>query len=603
MKTKRVIKETFITSLPLAAVIIIVCGFVSPMQNPFDYVKLAIGYAGVVFGQALFLVGLDISILPIGEIMGDSLIKVKKIVLIIFFGVIFGLFATVAEPALAVLARQTHMIMPDIHEPLFIWIMGAGIGIFVGFSFYRLVKDISIKLVFTVLYIAIFVLVFFVPEQFVALAFDGSGATTGDISVPFILALGFGVSVPLAKRKSNDNDFGIIGIASAGPVLTVFIYGIIFKAAHGGEVPPAGAYEPGAQENFGGIITGNMGAILMALLPVILTFIPFQLFLIKLHKKDFARIMVGAIPVYVGLLIFLSAIDFGFAFAGKYIGASFFDASRPEWFKWLLLIVGFVLGAAITLSEPAVTVLGEQLEKITNGHIKRMTIRFTLALGIGVAAVLAMIKIITEINILWFLIPLYIIALIMMRFTSNLFVGLAFDSGGVTGGALTSAFLTPLMLGVAQAVAAGAGEGGQSLMTNGFGIIAFISIMPMIAVQGLGIIYERRAKRIKVVEEETTDIVLLTIIARRRQREALLTALSEEAEVHLTNTMYGHGTTDMTILKNLLGLVPEKEKVVIITMTTAVKADAVMKMLVEEFHFDKEDTGVAFTMSVGDLSL
>ena len=601
MKTKRVIKETFLTSLPLAAVIVIVCGFVSPMQDPFDYVKLAIGYAGVVFGQSLFLIGLDNSILPIGELLGESLIKLKKIILIILFGIIFGLFATVAEPALAVLARQTHMIMPEVNEPIFIWVMGSGIGIFVGFSFYRLVKDISIKLVFVVLYIAIFALVFFVPEEFVALAFDGSGATTGDISVPFILALGFGVSATLAKRKSNENTFGIVGIASAGPVLTVFIYGMIIKATHGGEVPPAGIYAPGTKEDFGGIVSDNLGTIALAILPIILTFVPFQIFLIKLHKKDFAKIMLGAIPVYFGLLVFLSAIDFGFAFAGKYIGESFFDPGHPEWFKWMLLIVGFVLGFAITLSEPAVTVLGEQLERITNGHIGRMTIRLTLAVGIGFAAMLAMIKIISEINILWFLIPLYIAALVMMKFTSRLFVGLAFDSGGVTGGALTSAFLTPLMLGVAQAVAAGSTTG-ASLMTNGFGIIAFISITPMIAVQALGIVFEYRAKKVRSEEEDKADLVFLAIIARRHWRGDLLKALSEKTEVHITNTMYAHGADQTTALGSVLGIVPEKNKVVIIAMTTAAKADAVMEMLVEDFSFNKHDTGVAFTVAISDMS-
>jgi len=174
------------------------------------------------------------------------------------------------------------------------------------------------------------------------------------------------------------------------------------------------------------------------------------------------------------------------------------DASRPDWFPWMLIPLGFILGVAITLSEPAVTVLGEQLEEITNGHITKATIRWTLAIGIGFAGMLIMVKILTQINILWFLVPLYAVALLMMLFTSDLFVGLAFDSGGVTGGALTSAFLTPLTLGTAQAVAQKAGGAAQSVLTNGFGIIAFISVTPLIAVQALGILYiwkMRQSKR------------------------------------------------------------------------------------------------------------
>lgn len=495
MKLINTLKEVFLSSLPLAAVIIIVCGFVEPLENAFDYVKLVVGYVSVIVGQALFLDGLNISILPIGKLVGSSLVKLKKVAFIIFFGFVFGLLATVAEPALAVLARQTHMIMPIVNETAFLWIMGGGIGVMVGFALYRIMKDLPIKTVFTVLYGITFLAILFVPQEFVALAFDGSGATTGDISVPFILALGMGVSVTMSKHKANDDTFGIIGLASVGPILALFVYGIILKAANGGVLPAANLYDPGAAESLGEIIRGNLSGVALALFPVVIVFLPFQHFFIKLPKKEFTIILLGSISVYVGLLIFLSGIDFGFAFAAKYIGEVFLNPLRPSWFKWLLLLVGFILGMAITLSEPAVTVLGEQLEEITNGHIQKMTIRLTLAIGIGFAALFSMVKILTEINILWFLVPLYAIALIMMKYTSTLFVGLAFDSGGVSGGALTSAFLTPLTLGAAQAVAEASGPGAQSVLTNGFGIIAFISVTPLIAVQALGIIYDMRLKK------------------------------------------------------------------------------------------------------------
>ncbi len=231
MKTLRVLKEVFISSLPLAAIIIIVCVFMAPLDNPFDYVKLTVGYVSVVVGQALFLVGLDLSILPIGKLVGESLIRFKKVYLIISFGIVFGLLSTVAEPALSVLARQAHMIFEPVSETLFIWIMGGGIGLFVGLALYRIIKDIDIRILFTVLYIIIFVMAIFVPAEFIALSFDGSGATTGDVSVPFILALGLGVSATLSKRKTNDDIFGIIGLASAGPIISLFIYGIILYTA------------------------------------------------------------------------------------------------------------------------------------------------------------------------------------------------------------------------------------------------------------------------------------------------------------------------------------------------------------------------------------
>ena len=499
IKFLQTLKETFVASLPLA-VIIIICLCIAPLKAATDYIKIVVGYACVVIGQSLFLSGLETSILPIGRMVGGSFARYNKLAFVLSFGFIFGLLATVAEPALSVLAKQINAIMPLVNSTLFIWITGTGIGIGVAIALLRIVKNINIKLVFAVLYAITFILVIFAPSEFIALAFDGSGATTGDVSVPFILALGLGISATASKTKTNEDSLGIIGIASAGPIVAVLLYGIIIKAING-ELPPENAYDMSGVRSVGDIILGNITDVALAVLPIILISIPFLLFLIKLPKKTFAKLMLGVIPVYLGLLIFLSGIDFGFGFIGQYIGQIFFEESRPEWFKWLLLGVGFILGAAITISEPAVTVLGVQIEELTNGHIKKSTIRITLAIGIGVASLLSILKILTEINILYFLVPLYAISLIMMIFTPKLFVGLAFDSGGVTGGALTSAFLTPLTLSIAQAVAVESG-GTMSILTNGFGIISFISVTPLIAIQALGIMYNVRLKRTQATAQE-----------------------------------------------------------------------------------------------------
>lgn len=496
MKTLQTAKETLISSLPLAA-IVIVCLLIAPLDDPMDYLRIVIGYISVVIGQSLFLVGLDSSILPIGRMVGSSFSKYNNLFFILTFGFVFGLLATVAEPALAVLARQISDILPVINSTLFIWITGAGIGIGVAVALLRIVKNINIKIVYAVLYTLVFALVIFSPNEFVALSFDGSGATTGDVSVPFILALGLGISATFSKSKTNDDSLGIIGIASAGPILTGLLYGIILKAASGGTLPPENEYLiETSSDSFLGILSGNLFDVAMAIVPIVLISIPFQLFLLKIPKKEFAKMLLGVIPVYFGLLIFLSGIDFGFGFVGQYIGQIFFDPSKPEWFSWILLLVAFVFGAAITISEPAVTVLGTQMESLTNGHITKTTIRTTLALGIGVASLLSVLKILTQVNILWFLAPLYAISLVMMKFTPKLFVGLAFDSGGVTGGALTSAFLTPLTLSIAQAVAERSGSK-MSILTNGFGIISFISVAPLIAVQALGILYQLKSRSIE----------------------------------------------------------------------------------------------------------
>ena len=499
MKTLSTIKETFISSLPLAAIILI-CLVFTPLENPSDYLKIGVGYLSVVIGQALFLVGLEKSILPIGRMVGGSFAKYSNLIFILTFGFVFGLLATVAEPALSVLARQINVILPVVQTTVFIWIGSTGVGICVAIALLRIAKNINIKHVFTVLYTLVFVLVAFAPPEFVAIAFDGSGATTGDVSVPFILAFGIGISTTFSKYKTNDDSLGIIGIASVGPIVSILLYGVVLKLVNG-DIPKANEYLISTNNPLSAVLNGNLKDVALAILPIILISVPFLLFVLKIPKREFLRLILGVIPVYVGLFIFLSGIDFGFAFVGQYIGKIFFDPARPDWFCWLLLIVGFVLGAAITISEPAVTVLSSQIEELTNGHIKNFAIRITLALGIGVASLLSILKILTEINILYFLVPLYIIAIVMMKFTPKLFVGLAFDSGGVTGGALTSAFLTPLTLSIAQSVATTTG-GTLSILTNGFGIISFISVTPLIAIQVLGIVYNYKLTRFERMQAE-----------------------------------------------------------------------------------------------------
>ena len=506
MKSKflQTVLGTFYSSLPLA-LIIIICLFIAPLSSRVEYLKIIIGYFCVVFGQALFLIGLETSILPIGRMVGGSFAKYNKLIFVIMFGFVFGLLATVAEPAISVLALQIGGIMPVVNGTLFIWITGTGIGIGVALALVRIIKNINIKVLFAVLYAVVLIFVVVSPPEFIALAFDGSGATTGDVSVPFILVLGLGISTSFSKNKTNDDSLGIIGIASVGPIVSVLLYGIIIKIVNGGVLPPEGIYDMNTTNGIGSILLSNLGNVGLAVFPIILISIPFLLLLVKLPRKTFLKLMIGIIPVYIGLLIFLSGIDYGFGFVGQYIGQMFFAESKPDGFKWLLLLVGFVLGAAITVSEPAVTVLGHQIEELTNGHIKKITILITLAIGIGFASLLSILKILTEVNILYFLIPLYVISLIMMIFTPKLFVGLAFDSGGVTGGALTSAFLTPLTLSIAQMVA-NSGGGKLSILTNGFGIISFISVTPLIAIQALGIIYNIRLKiKDKVVEDESLE--------------------------------------------------------------------------------------------------
>ncbi|MDR0934877.1 MAG: DUF1538 domain-containing protein [Erysipelotrichaceae bacterium] len=494
MKLFKYLKEVFISSSPLA--IIMAATAIIFQLDIEGILKFVIGYVGVVIGQSLFLTGIDNSIIPMGKFVGNSVPKLKKTIFVLLFGFLFGLLATAAEPAIAVLAGQVNQISPAINVTLFIFLVAFGTGVMVAFAIYRIVKNIDIRYVFLVLYVLVFVVVFFVPNQYISLAFDASGATTGDVSVPFILALGIGISHTIAKHKSTDESFGIIGIASVGSIITVFVYGMIL-----GNQTHLLPYAPGDDGTIGGILLNNLSSVVLAIVPIVAVFLIFQLFFIKLPKQQIRSILLSSIVVFVGLFIFLSAIDYGFAFAGKYIGEQFMDPSRGEYFKWLMVPLGFVLGFAISITEPAVVVLGEQVEEITNGHITKRIIKLTIGISIGFAAVISIVKILLNINILYFLIPLYVVALGLLFFTPKLFVGLAFDSGGVTGGAITSAFLTPLTLGASQAL-------GQDMLTSGLGMISFISVMPLIVLQIVGILYKAKMDKLKNINPDTTSAEL-----------------------------------------------------------------------------------------------
>lgn len=491
MKFIKYLREVFVSSLPLLIIIFIVTVIAFPFPNKMEYVKLSVGYVSVIIGQAIFLVGLDSSILPIGKLVGGSVTKLNKTIFILLFGFLFGLLATAAEPAISVLAGQVAQINPAINAMLFVWLVSFGTGVAIAFAIYRIIKNIDIRKTFFVLYLLIFIVVFFVHPQYRALAFDASGATTGDISVPFILALGMGISRTASKTKASDESFGVVGIASVGSIITVFIYGLIV-----GPQTDLNQYLPGETIGLGGVILNNLATVAMAVIPIIAIFMFFQFFFIKLPKRNLVKILASSVIVFVGLLIFLVGIDYGFAYAGSYIGEVFVGPNARDFYQWFLIPIGFVLGFAITLSEPAVVVLGEQVEELTNGHLKKQLIKFSLALSIGIASVLAIVRILFDVNILYFLVPLYAVALGLLFFTPKLFVGLAFDSGGVTGGAITSAFLTPLTLGVSQ-------ELGQDILTSGLGMIAFISVTPIIIIQILGILYQNKINK----AQKATDFI------------------------------------------------------------------------------------------------
>lgn len=490
------LKEIVLQSLPLSLLLVFVLVFIKPMGAT-ELITLIIGYALVILGQALFLMGIEYSILPMGELVGSNLYKLKKLLLMILFGLIFGIISSIAEPALRVIAQQLNMINDSIDIFLSIWICSFGVGAGVALSMYKTLKSISIKWILIILYAVTLVLCLLAPNQFIGISFDISGATTGDLSTPFILTLGMGIARTVSAKHKSEEQFGIIGIASVTPLIAFLAFGLL----KGNTNPAALAVVQDGEKTFLSILLGNLWDVFLAIIPVVATFILYNFFYVKLSRKSLRSLLMFSGMVYVGLVIFLSGVDYGFTLAGNHIGPAFVNNDSiffglitvdGSWFKWFLLPLAFVLCFFITLCEPSIMVLVKQVEEMTNGLISKKILKYFLALGIGLAGLICVLNILTNIDIRWFILPLYLITLVLTVFTPNLFVGVAYDSGGVTGGAITSAFLVPLCLSVSNMVG---GNTAEYMLVNGFGMIGYISVTPIILVLILGLIYNAKAKK------------------------------------------------------------------------------------------------------------
>ena len=500
------LKEVFFQSLPLMALLAFVIVFISPMSLQ-SIITLVISYLVIIVGQTVFLIGIESSILPMGQLIGSNLYKLKKPLIMILFGLLFGVIASIAEPALRVVASQFRDIDNTVSTTLSIFICAFGVGVGVALAMWKTLKNLSLKWIFIITYGATMVLCLLAPNQFVGISFDVSGATTGDLSTPFILTMGMGIARTVSSKHRSEDQFGIVGIASVTPLMAYLILGLIK-----GNSPPETLNLVTTQSvTLFTALWGNTKDVFWALLPVVATFFVFNNVYIKQSRRSIAKYIIFSVWVYAGLVVFLTGVDIGFTHAGAHIGKAFLNDQSiffglwhvsADWLKWMLLPVTFALCFFITLCEPSITVLVKQVEEMTNGLISRKILRMFLAVGIGLAGLLCILNILSGVDLRWFLIPLYLITVVLTIFTPNLFVGIAYDSGGVTGGAITSAFLVPLTLSAAQNVY---GTNPASILVYGFGIIGYISVTPIILVLILGMIYNAKAKKAEAAERNELD--------------------------------------------------------------------------------------------------
>lgn len=503
--------ESLKSILPIALIVLGLSITVTPIPAG-DMMLFLIGIAFLVFGMSLFNMGAEMSMQPLGVRIGSTIASSGKIWLIAFVSFVIGIIVTISEPDLQILAEQVS----GIKNMMLILTVSIGVGIFLMIALLRIVFGVSLNIILVVFYIATFIISFFLPEGFRPLAFDSGGVTTGPMTVPFIMSLGAGVSSARVSKAGRDDSFGITALCSVGPIISVLILGICLKI-------DGGTYEP-SQPNV--IVDTRSGIwlycqnivryaeeVAMALLPIVVFTVIFQLITRAFSKTQIIRIFIGIIYTFIGLAIFLTGANVGFVPTGTEIGSSLAGIGGG----WLLVPIGILLGFFIVKAEPSVYVLNRLVEEMSAGAISGKLTGLGLSIGVAAALGLSCIRIITGISIMWILIPGYIVALSLCFFVPKIFVGIAFDSGGVASGTMMSGFVLPLAIGACN-------ELGGDVMTEAFGCVAFVAMAPIIAIQIFGLLYSIKSKRRKqsfISKNESFVEYSVSRRARQKEKEAL----------------------------------------------------------------------------------
>ncbi len=482
------IKESLKSVLPIALIVIIL-SVTCVTLDAGVLVLFLFGTILLILGMSFFTVGSGISMEPLGDGMGKTLNKRKWIIIPLVICFILGFIITVSEPDLQVLAEQ----VPTIPNALLINCVGIGVGIFLSITLIRNKKDIPLRRLLVIFYALIITLAFFAPKEFIPTAFDSGGVTTGPITVPFIMALGAGLAASKKGKNAGEHSFGLVALCSIGPILSVLLLSIFYKPK-----PTTSVYEivdikttTEAFRQFAKSLPHFAEEVAVAFVPIVLLFIIFQLITRRYHIHNILKMCFGFIYTYIGLVMFLTGANVGFMPAGRLIGAEIAKGS----FKMLLIPIGMLMGYFVVAAEPAVHSLKRQVNEITNGAITQKSVAIALSVGVSVSVGIAMLRVITGISIMPFLILGYVVSLVISYFVPNIYTGIAFDSGGVASGPMTSTFMLPFAMGACEAI-------GGNIMTDAFGIVALIAMAPLITIQILGL-YERRKHAIKVKKLHT----------------------------------------------------------------------------------------------------
>lgn len=480
-------KEVFLSVLPITVFVLFIHFAIVPLDQK-DIIRFVIGSIFIIIGMTIFLIGVDTSVTPLGTMMGSFLTKTNSVTIVGVVGFFLGFIISIAEPALHILAGQVSDVTSGaINNWSLIIAVSIGLALMISVGLLRKIFNVKLNVLLTILYAIIFVLAIFTPKEFLVIAFDSSGATTGAMAVPFLLSLSLGISSMKRKGSAgNDDSFGLVAIASAGAILGVLVMGIFANTSNfTGDIQDDLFQHDSIMGPFRDILGQQVIDVLISLAPILAIFIVFQIFSFKLKKRDVRKVIQGMIYTAFGLILFLLGVNGGFMKAGKEIGFNLVGLDKD----WLLVIIGFVLGFAIILAEPAVYVLNRQIEDVTSGSVKRISVIISLGLGVGTAVALSVLRVIIPSLELWhYLIPGYLIAFTLAYIVPNIFVGMAFDSGGVASGPMIGTFIFAVIQGVADGK-------GANLLTDGFGMISMVALTPLIALQLLGLAYKVKSRR------------------------------------------------------------------------------------------------------------
>ncbi len=483
--------------LPIAAIVVVLCLFVMPMQSDLLLCFL-IGALLIVLGMGLFSLGAEQAMMPIGTKIGTALTKTKNLPLILGVSFLLGFAITVAEPDLQVLAQT----VPHIKSIVLLITVGVGVGFFMTVCMMRILSGASLRWLLIGCYALIFALAAFTDRNFLSIAFDSGGVTTGPMTVPFILAMGLGVSMIRSDRSAEADSFGLVALCSVGPILSVLILGFFYDDSEAIADISAAAFADTREigSAFLSAIPAYMAEMAVALLPIVVIFLIFQFCLLRLRGRSLAKILIGIVYTYIGLVLFLTGVNVGFSTLGAALGAALAASSA----KWLLIPLSMLLGWFIISAEPAVGVLEKQIEQVSAGAIPGRAIKLSLSVAIALAMGLAMLRVVTGISIMWFLVPGYAIALGLSFFVPDIYTAIAFDSGGVASGPMTATFMLQFMMGASIAL-------GGNVLSDAFGVVAMVAMMPLLSIQVVGVMFEKRAKLAGTAEEAYGDFEIIEL--------------------------------------------------------------------------------------------